>query len=492
MSGPLIDASAITDIDERRLRLAREAFERAGYDAAFIGVVEAIAPQQLDRVRLPAVWWWLRRQKTAASILARLFAYADPIDSTELKSVLPRKVISIFFGAGMLSDSGGQVTSRMRVMPFEGLWLASDEMDAPGDPVMGPGATTVRLARALRVDSGESVLDVGCGAGTLALVAAARGASEVVGVDLLERAVSWSRFNARLNGLEATFLSGDLTAPVAGRSFDVVVSQPPFVIQPGGQPTTTYLHGGRKGDEIALRLLEELDGVLAPTGRALLLYDAPKLPKQTIEERLRGALGDIGARTLVVTAPGHNADLQAIAYSSLRAPLLDEDYCEAVFGVKDHLAELGAEEGLHLLVDVQRTRQGESSLLAVDEVPSLAGWDADGLSAARAGLELALRDDKSLLASSVGLASDAWLVHERALGGSGREKMSIRFESGRNEEFELSDAASVLVDIALRAAKVETIVHEFAKVATTRPDDVREQVLGFLRQSLVSGLLVPQ
>jgi release factor glutamine methyltransferase len=71
------------------------------------------------------------------------------------------------------------------------------------------------------------VLDVGCGAGTLALVAASRGARRAVGVDLSERAIELARFNARLNGVAAEFRAGDLLAPVRGEAFDLVVSQPP-------------------------------------------------------------------------------------------------------------------------------------------------------------------------------------------------------------------------------------------------------------------------
>ena len=71
---------------------------------------------------------------------------------------------------------------------------------------------------------GELVLDVGCGTGNAALLAARRGA-RVVGVDPAERLVEVAAAQAGAEGLDATFELGDAAAlPVADGSADVVVS----------------------------------------------------------------------------------------------------------------------------------------------------------------------------------------------------------------------------------------------------------------------------
>ena len=67
------------------------------------------------------------------------------------------------------------------------------------------------------------VLDVGCGAGEHALMAAARG-FDATGIDALPRAIALAQRKARDRGLTARFLVWDaLTLPDLGEQFDTVL-----------------------------------------------------------------------------------------------------------------------------------------------------------------------------------------------------------------------------------------------------------------------------
>ena len=89
---------------------------------------------------------------------------------------------------------------------------------------------TQLLIEAMRIDGGDDVLDLGCGYGPIGVVAATlalRG--RVVMVDINQRAVDLARANAARAGLDnVDVYQGDGTAPVRGRTFQVVAMNPPI------------------------------------------------------------------------------------------------------------------------------------------------------------------------------------------------------------------------------------------------------------------------
>lgn len=79
----------------------------------------------------------------------------------------------------------------------------------------------------------EAVVDAYCGTGTIGLVAAARGAARVTGVDNVPAAIRDAQQNAQHNGIEnARFVAADATAFMldaaqAGERIDVLLMDPP-------------------------------------------------------------------------------------------------------------------------------------------------------------------------------------------------------------------------------------------------------------------------
>ena len=73
---------------------------------------------------------------------------------------------------------------------------------------------------------------IGPGCGIQALLAA-KHSERVVATDVNPRALAFAAFNAALNGIDKIeFRLGDGFAPVEGESFDLIVSNPPYVISP--------------------------------------------------------------------------------------------------------------------------------------------------------------------------------------------------------------------------------------------------------------------
>src|SRR3954447_21564494 len=135
--------------------------------------------------------------------------------------------------------------------------------------------------------AGRAVLDLCTGTGILGLTGARLGA-RATAVDLSRRAVLNARLNARLNGLDLQVLRGDLFAPVRGRRFDLIVSNPPYIpAPPGGTPRgqARAWDAGPDGREFLDRICEQVAEHLAPGGSVLLVHSTLARPEET-ERRL--------------------------------------------------------------------------------------------------------------------------------------------------------------------------------------------------------------
>lgn len=91
-------------------------------------------------------------------------------------------------------------------------------------------ATSI-LADTMELQPGESVLDLGCGAGALGVVAGQLTGASVTMLDVDSEAVRCATRTADAAGLAGyRTLASDITAAVQGERFDSVISNPPFHI----------------------------------------------------------------------------------------------------------------------------------------------------------------------------------------------------------------------------------------------------------------------
>ncbi|MCD4548896.1 MULTISPECIES: DUF7059 domain-containing protein [unclassified Schaalia] len=136
------------------------------------------------------------------------------------------------------------------------------------DHVMGIGGATTSLLTMTIRNPQEKALDLGCGCGIQALYLTTH-TRHVVATDLSERACAITRFNAALNNVELDVRCGSLYEPVQGEKFDLIVSNPPFVITPHtlrSQGTLEYRDGGMQRDDIIGCVLREAPDYLRPQG----------------------------------------------------------------------------------------------------------------------------------------------------------------------------------------------------------------------------------
>ena len=81
-----------------------------------------------------------------------------------------------------------------------------------------------------RGGTARSILDIGAGSGCVAVaLAKALPEAEVCAVDISGEALAVARENAERNGASVQFFQGSLLEPFAGRRFDMILSNPPYI-----------------------------------------------------------------------------------------------------------------------------------------------------------------------------------------------------------------------------------------------------------------------
>ena len=486
---PMASLEGIARLKSGACLSLRDRLRAAGWNDELMAAAEAVAPGHLDAVRLPVVDAWLSRRGGTGSALARLFAYDGMVSRLEAESALGTDLVAGLLDAGLLQATISGVRSLFRILPFRGVYVICDPPDAGADAVMGGGPTTAMVAQHVRAHAG-SVLDLGCGAGLLALYAASLGAARAVGTDVNERAIQLARVNGRLNDLRVDFHVGDLLEPLRGERFDLVLAQPPYVPLPEGIPAATYLHGGAAGDALPKRFARATAEALAPGGIGIIAIEAAS-SGASVHEMLSSTVGRGVFDIVTLSSAGIPAHLQAAAYASIVDATLGATYRVAARRYADHLSCLA--DAPRRAITILRRRQDSSTPLDQQlDVPAVQRVTAADVGAHLRALELSRMDDHHLLRARLRIPAGTRLVEERASGAfSAAPRRSVRFAPGGiATDHEIGEAGAKLFEILDRGDALEESVHLFAAACEEAPHSVRSIVLGFAREGLRKGMVV--
>lgn len=244
------------------------ALQTAGWSAAALDDLLGVgARAHLDRDELAPL---LRRTEGGSplEVLARLFVLGTEVDLKQARKAGVPETWLVPDGYGV----GAAVRLQPVVHGGVEVLVAHDPARAATrtrpEQVLGVGAASLTLAAATPRSRVGRTLDLGTGSGIQALLADDH-SDRVVATDANPRAAAYTRLSAALAGRDVEARVGDLLEPVSGETYDLVVSNPPFVIGPGNG--YVYRDAGLDGDELCRRLVEQVPSVLAPGGHAVLL-----------------------------------------------------------------------------------------------------------------------------------------------------------------------------------------------------------------------------
>lgn len=464
------------------------------------GVASALGVDKLRSVSGQDVPILLRRTGggTPLDTLVRLFLIGVPVDAPSCRKAIDPMTLEDWVAAGLAAVEDGSVAGAVQLLPYQELWLASDRPQKivsglSVDYVMGIGSSSLTLANLTIRRPSRRTLDLGTGCGLQAFLAA-RHSAEVVAADRNPRAVAFAAFNARLNGLDnVECLEGDLFEPVRGREFDLVVSNPPFVISP--ESRYIYRDSGMRGDAISQTIARQVPALLAEGGFCQILCNWAHLAGQDWRDRLAGWFAGTGCdawamRSDTLDAAGYAA--KWIRHTERDSP---EQFHRRFEQWIAYYEQAGIEAVSGGLITIRRRSGAAHWFRADDAPPRMLGPAGDGILlgfALRDYLEAA-RSDEVLLAERFRVSPDVCLQQRYLPGSEGWCLAESELQLGRGLAYTGSVDPYVgrLLARCNGRAPLGQLLREMAASLGQDADSVAPACLDVVRRLVERGFLIP-
>ncbi|WPF81894.1 methyltransferase [Sanguibacter sp. 4.1] len=476
--------------------------------------------------------------RSAVLTLTRLFVLGREVPARDLDAALPGLGSAGAQELGLvalddptdLTAAGPVVRPLVDLRPYSAhdargpvdWWLASDlgelatSTRLSGDHVLGAGGASITLAQVTGRSPRARVLDLGTGCGIQALHAS-RHAQTVVATDISERALRFAAFNAALDGAELDLRLGSMLDPVAGEEFDLVVSNPPFVITPrtvpagsvepgrdaadrpagpGEIPTYEYRDGGRSGDDLVRDLVTGVGAVLAPGGVAQMLGNWEHRAGEAWTERVGRWLDESGLDGWVVqrevldpaeyaetwirdggTTPEREPEAWASAYGAWLDDFASRDVEAIGFGFFVLRKPLPGEE-----VTLRRLEEHTGS------VRQPLGTHLEASLAAHLWLETL--DDEALAQQRLVVAADVTEERFYTPGAADPNIVIVRQGDGLGRGVHASTSLSALVGACDGELSVGQIVAAIATIFEVSGAELAAELLPAVRNLVRDGFLV--
>lgn len=418
--------------------------------------------------------------------LVRLFLGGEELDAGAAAAALAPAALEDLTEAGLIEPGeNGAVRAKVRLDPVRGLVVACDHRrpgPSPSDHVVYPGPASETLAALTVRARVESALDLCCGSGVQALLAA-RHSERVVATDLNERALRLAEISAELSGVDnVEWRAGDLFWPVGDERFGLVVANPPFVISPSSD--LTYRDGGRSGDEFSREVVFGCAERLEEGGFGHVLCSWVRAPGEHYADAPRRWLAESGCDVVVLHLDTETPITYALRWNLSEAGSASEAVDNAERW-QEYYAELGI-EAISTGIVIFR-RRAAANWVHADELVASADDAGDHIARLFAGHDAleGIADPCELLGRRMSLAVGVRLVERRGPGGE-VERARLTDPAGVRLPAAVTPPAAGAVLVALDGRMTLAEAGAAARVA----QDVLEAALPSLRGLIERGYVV--
>jgi cyclopropane fatty-acyl-phospholipid synthase-like methyltransferase len=428
------------------------------------------------------------------NILLRWFWLGVPQEASSTTAFLPVWFIDLALSCGLLYRDGDRLASEVMLFPVDGFLVVCDhtvKIDA-SDPefVLWPNPTSRLLSRFTVRRPSQATLDLGTGNGIQALSAAAHSA-HVVATDLNPRAVTYAKFTARLNGLEnIECLPGDGFEPVAGRKFDLIVSNPPFFISPSGR--YLFCDNSMDLDQLCRRFVREAPNLLNEDGYFQLLCEWTQVKGQSWQERVTEWLADSGCDAWILK--GHTQDPSEYAQHRIAETAASpEQDAERYASYMAYYRERKV-EAIHDGIIAMRRRSGHNWVLVeeVTETPKDPFGESVLLTFGARDFLQSHASDAQMMAVKPRLTPHARLEQffQPADGRWQPSSLNLRLMKGFPFFVGLQPPVAGFLSGCDGARSVSELIQDFARQVDAPLDQVQTECLGILRKLIERGFLL--
>jgi len=432
------------------------------------------------------------------STLTRLFLLQTTVTAEAAEGALP-DLVDRLVAEGVLDRSIGEVAARLDVRPYatedSQLWVVSDL--TPGldglpqrvgaDHVLGISPASTSLAQLTLRDPVARSLDLGTGCGVQALHLATH-SQAVVATDVNQRALGIARFNAALNEVadRVEVREGSFFEPVLRERYDLIATNPPFVISPATGERLVYRDSGLPGDRVVEDLVRAAPDHLSERGWCQVLANWVVVGDRSWDERLESWLSpDCDALVVQRELVDPAAYVELWLKDSGHHPTTGGDHAEYRRRYDTWLSWL-EEQGVQAIgfgwVNLYAGGRGRHDLwdwpYDVEQpiAPAIRGW-ADGLATeVTADSRLTLRVD--VLQETVGAA-----------GAEDPEAIVLRQQRGFRRARTADTVVAALAGACDGELSIGQILDAVAQLLELDPAETRATYLPVVRELLDTGFL---
>jgi len=484
----------LKDISRSDAQRLREFLAEAGYSDENLRKQGLYTELPSAKLRNAARLRDLVSEPTLLNRLLRWFWLGMPQEAEGPGGLIPSWFTEIALSCGLLRQEGTSLVATVMLFPSKQFLTACDpavRIDAR-DPefVLWPNPTTKLLYHFTVRRPSRASLDLGTGNAVQAMAASLH-SDHVVATDLNERAVGYAKFSARLNGVEnVECLAGDGFAPVEGRTFDLITSNPPFFISPSDH--YLFCDNPMDLDGLCRRFVKEAPAYLNEDGYFQMLCEWAQIKGQPWTERISEWLDGTGCDAWVLM--GNTQDAADYAQHRIAdlagTPERDAELYET------YMAYYKARnvEGIHDGVIAMRKRSGKNWVLLEEtpEVPNVPFGDFILASFEARDFLNAHQADEQMLTVKPRLSPHARL-EQFFEPGEGRWKpttLNLRLKKGLPFFIGLQAEVAGFLSGCDGSRTIGEMIEKFAPQVDAPFEKVQAECLGIMRRLLERGFLL--